>query len=91
MNWRPFLFVIGLFVLFRALGQLFGDSFDTFFVGGIVVLFFGGILYERSWWSNILDRLGRGSDEERRAIMEGWLRRIWQWPGAPVKRRDCLQ
>jgi len=68
MNWRPFLFVIGLFVLFRALGQLFGDSFDTFFVGGIVVLFFGGILYERSWWSNILDRLGRGSDEERRAI-----------------------
>ena len=71
MNWRPFLFVIGLFVLFRALGQLFGDSFDTFFVGGIVVLFFGGILYERSWWSNILDRLGRGSDEERRAIMEG--------------------
>ena len=67
---RRFLFVIGLLVLFRALGQLFGEVPDTVFVGGIVVLFFGGILYQRSWWASILDRLGRGSDEERRAIME---------------------
>jgi hypothetical protein len=49
MPWRRFLFVIGLFVLFRALGQLFGVVPDTVFVGGIVVLFFGGILYQRSW------------------------------------------
>lgn len=70
MAWRRFLFIIGMLVLFRVLGQLFGESFDKFLVGGIVVLFFGGMLYQRSSWSSLLDRLGRGSDEERREIIE---------------------
>jgi hypothetical protein len=43
---------------------------DTVFVEESSSCFSGAILYQRSWWASILDRLGRGSDEERRAIME---------------------
>ena len=31
----------------------------------------GYVLYDHSWWSNLLDRLGRGSDAERREILQG--------------------